>query len=279
MYRRIAQRLRGFTLIELLVVIAIIAVLIGLLLPAVQKVREAAARAQCTNNLKQLSLACHNCNDTYSELPPMYGSPVAAGPFKGQSGVALFWLLPFIEQDALFKSANGNSYSAPGNVHTKPVKAFVCPSDPNYGTGLLDPGNPWALGCYSCNFQAFGQAGTTSWEGANKIGSSFTDGTSNTILFAERYARCADRATLWAHGGWDPPWMAMFAYSNFNKFQVQPNPYASACDKTVAHTAHSGTMQVGLADGSVRGVSAGVTQPTWQAVCTPKSGDLPGSDW
>jgi hypothetical protein len=184
----------------LLVVIAIIAVLIGLLLPAVQKVREAAARSTCMNNVKQLALGTHNYHDANGEIPPFAGIRGT-----GVSGSSHFFLLPFIEQNAIYQRANGNSW----NVRTESVKIFVCPLDATAPDGKFSPeavnyeGNGTAVGRTSVNGVPFGattyainaQVADGVLQNGHLVRGGSTlqaipDGTSNTVLFAERMAWC-----------------------------------------------------------------------------------------
>jgi prepilin-type N-terminal cleavage/methylation domain-containing protein len=184
----------AFTLIELLVVIAIIAILIGLLLPAVQKVREAAARTQCQNNNKQLSLAMINMSDTYQgQLPPLYGTYPANSMSTAQYS-ALTWVLPFMEQ--------GNVFNALIASIQNPIKTFVCASDPSNNT--QQPGYtsyaPNALVFGGCSLASAPVIGTapvataSSLAGGSRFPASLPDGTSNTILNIEMIAVCGGAA-------------------------------------------------------------------------------------
>src|SRR2546423_7903948 len=132
--RPVLSRRRAFTLIELLVVIAIIAILIALLVPAVQKVREAAAPNQCSDNLKSIGLAIHNFQGTYKYVPLVEGTaPGVANPYgkvnspTGTTGTLFYYILPFIEQQPLYTQANGDSINLSGIV----VGLYLCPSDPS----------------------------------------------------------------------------------------------------------------------------------------------------
>ncbi|MEN9672084.1 MAG: hypothetical protein RL553_349, partial [Planctomycetota bacterium] len=233
--KHLASR-KAFTLIELLVVIAIIAILIGLLLPAVQKVREAAGKTQSKNNLKQLALAVHNCHDVFQITPPMFGvvgstQVAGAGAGAGNNASFFFNLLPYIEQESLFKlgkdaarstaikglnnpldptwSANNGVYTLPASVPLWIAGGLTNPW-PNWANQAnATSTNKWGLSSYSANFQVFGDRGTRF--------TGIMDGLSHTVILGERFAvasRAAgtfpsEGAGLWAYG--TPPVVTSYA--------------------------------------------------------------------
>jgi prepilin-type N-terminal cleavage/methylation domain-containing protein len=205
LYRMIKQRKSGFTLIELLVVIAIIAVLIGLLLPAVQKVREAAARTTCVNQMKQLGLAVANYEGTFQKFPGLSTNHLMTTNPDKQSLSLFTQLLPFVEQEALFKqliAGNLFTYTAPAtgiDYRGTVIKILLCPADQSPVDGLTPTGKLGGTS-YVPNSEVFGNsnpAGAALTATTDRLSSTYNmgrltsrDGTSNTITFFEQYASC-----------------------------------------------------------------------------------------
>jgi prepilin-type N-terminal cleavage/methylation domain-containing protein/prepilin-type processing-associated H-X9-DG protein len=295
---------RGFTLIELLVVIAIIAVLIGLLLPAVQKVREAASRLKCANNLKQLGLAAHHYHDAHQHLPPAIGYyPPAAGAL----GSYFFHLLPYVEQDPLYKSALGSVtfpppdgpttvyYSGNNKVYSQPVPIFLCPSDPSVGPdgGVMINGVSFGASCYAFNALVVAQNDITTIpfktnpQGKTRIPADIPDGTSNTILLAEVAGR--PRRWLGRQGGPDPQALEGGPWNHFKGgIILQGKPATGSlglgsCAVNCTNNGevygfHTGGANVLLADGHVRFLREGMDIRVLARLITRAGGEVVSDD-
>jgi prepilin-type N-terminal cleavage/methylation domain-containing protein len=312
------RRRSAFTLIELLVVIAIIAILIALLVPAVQKVRDAASRTQCQNNLKQIGLACHNYESSYKRLPTgNSGSPTSFS--------SLSYLLPYIEQGTIYNQINFtiNSTAAGQTADALPIPILLCPADPqgsSVPTGFS--GNNYA-GNYG-NTIVWGADGTVSngvfyQKGMQCRFGDITDGLSNTAAFCERlmgdwsngivtprtdlinpknvtpatpddalnFCRAADHTDPSLQ--WFSSFGAYWIQGNQNTLYTHTSPpndmgcaYPQNLTQTMpASSAHAGYGGVNLVlcDGSVRFVTNSISIATWRAVGTRNGGETIGSDF
>jgi prepilin-type N-terminal cleavage/methylation domain-containing protein len=289
------QARRAFTLIELLVVIAIIAILIGLLLPAVQKVREAAARLQCQNNLKQIGLAMHNYYDSHKAFPVGYYDPTPwpqldNGPGWGWGA----FLLPYLEQDNLYRKINFNlDVGDPGNaaIRTTFLPIYFCPSDNQLLTFTVTDGgsNSWqvAQGSYvACN----GNDGVDDFTTPPHTGpfvravkgyriGDIPDGLSNTMFVG-------DRTSLLSYSTWvGGPTGAL------NPFLQAPGNFGAEVTLLMCHAGPTGPNTPGVfdadstssphltgvqyvfGDGSVHYLSNSIDISVWMALATRAGGE------
>ncbi len=281
---------QAFTLIELLVVIAIISLLIGLLLPAVQKVRNAAARISSTNNLKQIALACHAFNDANEDRLPNPAEPInpaypamAVNPWNQATG-PLFQILPYLEQPALYQSIRSiNDQASYDAIMQTPsgraavVRTFISRADGSNPSGQINivsspaPINNglWGTCSYGYNPLVFRTVPVG-------IGHSFVDGTSQTVLFSEKMQICAGGSipiqNYWfgsyvgnsAAFDWAPvlPGADLLTptgqYAGADFLPTNLGVVSSKCNPGAPSSPHSGGILIALADGSVHFLSATV---------------------
>jgi len=293
---------RGFTLIELLVVIAIIAVLVGMLLPAVQKVREAANKSTCSNNLKQIGIAIHNYASTYQDkLPPAMAAFTNNGSTEYPGGDFQWHILPFVEAGNIpttFAQNNvyyswGSAGSLNGQSVSTSIKIYRCPSDASMSPAGARGNDPsgWPCTGYFRNYFLFDTTTVrmpTSghhWTISKYNVGNIPDGTANTVAVVERYGDIQNPSYgqysgLWTHHGQDrahwgySQWAPVYGQWNTGHTPPQFNVNPTQAYYWLANSGHKAVVQVLMMDGSVKAVASSVTQQTWATAIQPEDGGV-----
>jgi prepilin-type N-terminal cleavage/methylation domain-containing protein len=296
---------RAFTLIELLVVLAIIGVLLALLLPAVQKVREAANRMSCANNMKQLALAIHNyAGDHADRLPPAnFYQVVNRKTGNAAEGSAFYAVLPYYEQGNLLDAYTTDRPDA-GYLGAQyvPLKVHTCPSDPTSPDGIASLDGKTATGNYALNLALFGFGGTFNIKGkpaVYRLGT-IPDGAAYTVAMVETsgcfpgypaidpQSGTPENYMTWSYPAylntmgpyWPNPdelpgqrnWTGLFPLPQFNPPIMEADPNLCQCYHTV-------TMNIAMMDGSVRTIAGDIDPTTWTHALIPNDGQALGPDW
>ncbi len=309
---RVEERL-GFTLIELLVVIILSAILIGLLLPAILKVREAANRSKCQNNLKQMSLVLQSCADTYEQqMPPLLG--YFPGKYdESLSGTSLFgaphlFILPFMQQQNIYEeirtlvsSYGANAASEYERKCTLGVKEFVCPSDPTicyhfHPSYTSYAANGLLFGISNVEMTSTNYPPTVVFDvgkgvagGARFPASAEPDGVSNTIVWIEKLGRCSG---MGSGSSGETKWTSISMTSSppslpaVGVYLSPPNSYfqigvnQDTCGTFAdASTGHNGAILAGLGDGSIRMISQGTSATAYNFALIPYDSLAMTQDW
>jgi hypothetical protein len=277
---------RGFSLVELVVLLAMAGVLLGLVIPAVRSAQVAGVKKETIDNLKQLALACHNCNDAFKRLPPAFDQ---FGDMKFPASIYIH-LLPYLEQANVYKIYRMEKGKGMDELV---FRVYQTGDDPSTGKkeGIVN---------FAANLRVFTTKGNqTKYDknmpalaavepGQPSIPRTFRDGTSNTILFATKYGHCGQGGSRYAAApntafapffGQNAAKVKAHPSDKTATFQLRPGKGDCCTSPLMAQSFTKAGIQAALADGSVRTVSANLSPQTWNAALQPNDGQVLGRDW